>query len=272
MPCNDSSLCGIFKKECDGRMKITICDDSIEDLLNVEKLLLKYKELNPHAEYETEKYSDSGRLYHKLAETEYAEDSLSDLYILDMLMPVKTGIDLGKQIRKREKESIIIFTTSSDEYAMDSYQVHAVRYLLKPLAEEQFFEAMDYAFSCLTVNSMVKRELLYPVKTKEGIVTVPYSKIGYVENVSRVLHVHLTDGRIIKSVFIRKSFENETEALLGYRNFIQVHKSFVVNLQHVEKLTQESIIMENGEYVPVSKNKAAEVKRYYMMFVIDGFR
>lgn len=75
-------------------MKITICDDSIKDLLTIEKLLSKYKTLYPDKDFEIEKFSDPSRLSHKIL-----EGKLTDIYILDMLMPVQTGIDLGRQIR-----------------------------------------------------------------------------------------------------------------------------------------------------------------------------
>ena len=71
-------------------MKITICDDSIKDLLKTEKLLLKYKAMRPDRDFEIEKFSDPSRLSQKIS-----EGKLTDIYILDMLMPGRTGIDLG---------------------------------------------------------------------------------------------------------------------------------------------------------------------------------
>lgn len=105
-------------------MKITICDDSIKDLLTIEKLLSKYKTLYPDKDFEIEKFSDPSRLSHKIL-----EGKLTDIYILDMLMPVQTGIDLGRQIRMTSAENVIIYITASDDHALDAYGVHAVRYL-----------------------------------------------------------------------------------------------------------------------------------------------
>ena len=112
-------------------MKITICDDSIKDLLHTEKLLIKYKSLHPDKEFELEKFSDPSRLYQKIS-----TGKLTDIYILDMLMPRRTGIDIGNLIRMSGCESVIIYITSSEDYALDAYGVHAVRYLLKPIDEK----------------------------------------------------------------------------------------------------------------------------------------
>ena len=244
-------------------MKITICDDSIKDLLKVEKLLLKYKSLHPDKDFELEKFSDPSRLYQKIS-----EGKLTDIYILDMMMPRRTGIDLGNLIRTSGSENVIIYITASDDYALDAYSVHAVRYLLKPVDAHKLFEALDYALS----YTQVRTESMYLIKTKNGLLQTPYSKIEYIENVNRKQEVHLSDGEIIKSLFIRKSFEEETREAGKRRNFLQTHKSYLVNLDHVKQLTQDCVIMESGRRLPISRAKAAKVKREYLLFVSEKYK
>lgn len=178
-------------------------------------------------------------------------------------MPRRTGIDIGNLIRMSGCESVIIYITSSEDYALDAYGVHAVRYLLKPIDENRLFEALDYSFS----YAKLRVDSLCLIKTKEGLLQRPYSKIEYVENAGRKLEVHMTDGEILKSLFIRKSFEEETQEITAQRNFLQIHKSFLVNLDYVKQLTPDSIIMESGKRLPVSRAKAATVKREYLLFV-----
>lgn len=244
-------------------MKITICDDSIKDLLKTEKLLLKYKAMCPDRDFEIEKFSDPSRLSQKIT-----EGKLTDIYILDMLMPGRTGIDLGNLIRMSGCENVIIYITASDDYALDAYGVRAVRYLLKPVDESKLYEALDYALS----YTNVKTESMYLVKTKTGLQQRPYSKIEYIENVSRKQEIHMADGEIIKSLFIRKSFEEETLEVSRRRNFLQIHKSFLVNLDYVKQLTQDSMVMESGSRLPISKAKAAKVKREYLLFVSGKYK
>ena len=234
-------------------MKITICDDSIKDLLYTEKLLLKYKSLYPDKDFELEKFSDPSRLCQRIS-----EGKLTDIYILDMLMPRRTGIDIGNMIRTAGCESVIIYITSSD-----AYSVRAVRYLLKPIDENKLFEALDYSLS----YAKLKVDSLYLIKTKEGLLQRPYSKIEYIENAGRKLEVHMTDGEIIRSLFIRKSFEEETQEIAVQRNFLQIHKSFLVNLDYVKQLTPDSVILASGRRLPVSRAKAAGVKREYLLYV-----
>lgn len=244
-------------------MKIVVCDDDEEDLAKIERLLTSYRQANSNIKLDIEKFLDAETLYQKIQ-----TEDLADIYILDMIMSKKTGIDIGSEIRRIGRESVIVYITSSDDFAFQAYGVRAIRYLLKPVSEEQFFEALDYALSL----TKTEKELIYSVKTKNGLVAVPYSKIEYIENYSRVLNICLTDGELIKSIFIRKSFNEEIKEIAEDKNFIQVHKSFLINMRYVNKLTQKTVLMESGKSIPVSKNRAADVKKEYLLFVTEYYR
>lgn len=243
-------------------MKVVICDDCIRDLHNVEKLLEKYRESVAGIHFETEKFSDACILYDRISAGE-----LADIYVLDMIMSERSGIDIGSLLRSVGSKGVIIYLTSSDDFALEAYGVHAARYLLKPVSEKDFFEAMEYAMS----YNKVSEEILFPVKTKMGTVSVPYSKIEYIENYSRMLHVYLTDGETVRSIFIRKSFDEEIRQIAEYRSFLRVHKSFLINMNYIKKLEQSNILMEGGRRIPVSKTRAAEVKKEYLLFISECY-
>lgn len=240
-------------------MKVVVCDDSMADLEKMKGLLTNYQKKNKGIPFEIEYFMDSVELYHQIqAKVE------TDIYILDMIMPKRTGIDIGTLIRSTDKNNVIIYITTSDDFAFEAYGVHAIRYLLKPVREDLFVEALDCAVSSLSKKT---KNAKYTVKTKEGLVSIPYSKIEYIENYSRTLNVCLTDGRSIQSIFIRKSFADETRQITENDSFIQVHKSFLVNLRHVNKLAPANIIMDSGAIIPVSKARTADVKKEYLKFV-----
>ena len=243
-------------------MKIVICDDSIEDLLKIEKILLKYKKFYPNIDFEVEKFSNASQLYNNIQKNE-----LADIYILDIIMSGKDGIDIGQQIRKSSADNIIIYTTCSGDYALEAYDLHAVRYILKPVNENRIFEALDYALSYKNAG----KEASFLIKTREGLVQIPYSQIEYIENSSRTLEAHLTNSKIIKSIFIRKSFEEEISELIEDPMFIQVHKSLIINLKYIRKLAKNNVIMESGKNIPVSQKRAAVVKKEYLSFFSDYY-
>ena len=239
-------------------MKIVICDDSIEYLLKIEKLLFYYQDTHNGAKFEIEKFSDAAALYRKIQ-----QNDLADIYILDMIMADKNGIDIGNQIRRAGCNNAIIYITTADDFALDAYSVHAVRYLLKPISEHSFFEALDYALS----YAEVQKSPTYAIKTKDGLVSIPYSKIEYIENSSRILDVHLTNGQAVKSIFLRKSFDEEIREIICRPNFVQVHKSFLINLNYVKKLAANNALMETGETIPISKKRAADIKKEYLLYI-----
>lgn len=243
-------------------MKIIICDDSIEDLLKIEKLLLKYKKFYPNTSFEVEKFSDASQLYNNIQ-----NNQLADIYILDIIMSEKNGIDIGHQIRKSNSNNIIIYTTCSSDFALEAYEVCAVRYILKPINENKIFEALNYALSYINI----KKESSYLIKTKNGLVPVPYSQIEYIENSSRKLEAHLTNGKTIRSIFIRKSFEEEISELIKEAQFTQVHKSFLINLKYIKQLTKNSAIMESGKNIPISQKRAVAVKKEYLVFFSEYY-
>lgn len=243
-------------------MKIIICDDSIEDLLKIEKLLLKYKKFYPNTSFEVEKFSDASQLYNNIQ-----NNQLADIYILDIIMSEKNGIDIGHQIRKSNSNNIIIYTTCSSDFALEAYEVCAVRYILKPINENKIFEALNYAMSYINI----KKESSYLIKTKNGLVPVPYSQIEYIENSSRKLEAHLTNGKTIRSIFIRKSFEEEISELIKEAQFTQVHKSFLINLKYIKQLAKNSAIMESGKNIPISQKRAVAVKKEYLVFFSEYY-
>lgn len=244
-------------------MRIVICDDNLIDLDIIEELLRQYMEAREITGCYVEKFSDPSVLSQRMEDGEVA-----DIYLLDMIMSEKTGIDIGRQLRDMGCENAIIYITASMDYALDAYHVHAVRYLLKPLNQNDFFEALDHALAHMNVKS----DPLYLVKTKDGIIHVPYSRIEYIENVSRTLDIHLTDGERLTSIFIRSSFDKKIEPLVESKAFLQVHKSFVVNLIYVRKLANNYVIMDSGHKIPVSKTKTAAVKKEYLLFFSEQYR
>lgn len=245
-------------------MKLVVCDDSMEDLEKIKGLLAKYTQTNKSVRLETEYFKDSVELYRQIQAKMH-----SDIYILDMIMSRRTGIDIGTLIRSTDEKSVIIYITSSDDFAFEAYGVRAVRYLLKPVRQELFTEALDYAI--LSISRETK-DAVFTVKTKEGLVSIPCSKIEYIENYSRTLNICLTDGKNIQSIFIRRSFDEETRQIAENSSFLQVHKSFLINLYHVDKLAPGNIIMESGARIPVSKARSADVKKEYLKFVSEQYR
>ena len=82
----------------------------------------------------------------------------------------------------------------------------------------------------------------------------------------------MKSGEVIRSIVIRKSFDQEIEELVRDRNFLLVHKSYLINLNYVKKLDRNDVVMESGRRIPISKARAMDVKREYLLFVAEKYR
>ncbi len=238
-------------------IRIAVCDDCITQLKLMEGLLEHYrqerKELDPKAQL----FSSPDELIRQLD-----HGAIYDIFVLDMLMPQKSGIEVGKLIRARALPATIIYITAFPDYALEAFDVQAEQYILKPIDTKKLFEALDRAISRLAAT-----EKLYTLKISGGVVRIPFSQIVCAENVGRVLRLHLADGTTQDSVYLREPFESYLTALLACGDFVQVHKSFVINLWHAKKITAERLETDIGFVSPISRRHAATVKKRYLDYV-----
>lgn len=116
-----------------------------------------------------------------------------DLIILDVIMPLLSGIDTAKEIREDDSAVPIIFLTSSREFAVDSYDVKAFHYLMKPIVREKFFPVMDDFLKIF--NS---QKITFTAHTASGFCKIAIDDIDYLEAQDKQILVHMADGRTIE--------------------------------------------------------------------------
>lgn len=239
---------------------LAICEDNRQDMDAIVQLLGEYRDSFPEPDLAVSCFTDSEDLLNQIRSGKrYA------IYFLDVMLPGESGITLAKEIRLASPEAIIIFVTASKEYALDAFGVLAQRYLLKPVQRTHFFEALNFALK----QTRQKGIKIFPLKTSEGIASIPFKNILYVECASRVIHLHCINGVVLSSVFIRKNFEFEISALLDDPSFIQTHKSFAVNMEHVRQLKTHSFVMNEGTEIAIARKRQVEVKRRYLQFLSE---
>lgn len=189
------------------------------------------------------------------------------LVFLDINMPQKSGFDLLNEIDKRDFE--IIFVTAHNNYMLQAFQYSAVDYLLKPVDEDLLKQAVSRAAQ----KSETKQEagsletLLHNIAQKEnpakmklcisslkGFQVVEIQDIIYCEANSNYTNFHFTNRPLICT----SKPIHEYETLLSDQNFVRIHKSFVVNLQHVTEYIRGeggSVVLSNGQEIEVSRRK-----------------
>lgn len=233
-------------------INIAVCEDEKETQL----LIVDYIEnilKNISIEYEIKKY---------LSGEELLENNLKDIDILflDIKMEKLNGMDTARKIRKMGSEMEIIFITSLIDYVQEGYEVRAYRYLLKPI---EFEELKKHMLTCIK-DIETNKDSYIIIKNKSNTYKIYLNEIKYIEVQKKEMLIHT----INKNFYIRYSL-NKIEKELNLSRFIRCHKSFIVNLSHVENIKYNIAILESDEEVPISRYRYKEVKEKFLRFLGD---
>jgi len=186
-----------------------------------------------------------------------------DLLILDVVMPLITGIEIAMEIRERNNLCKIIFLTSSREFAVDSYKVNAYNYLLKPIRKEGFIPILEKA--CADITDEKEKGII--VKCKTCLTRVLLHNLEYTEVSGRTLFFHLTSGEVLESYGTMSQLENE---LLRDKRFIKPHRSYIVNLDCVHRITDKDIITFSNKPIRISRELYKNTKQAFIDYSFDG--
>lgn len=237
-------------------MRIAICDDVTTCRSEVAQLVTEY--IRQHDRAIDLTVYENGR---SLLEDVRRNGSF-DIYILDILMPLLNGIELGTRLRELDTDCKIFYLTSSPDYAIRASRVRIWEYLLKPVKKAELFPSLDAAFAVLTE----KREKGIVVKTSQSSVRLAFDRILYAELSKKSIHYHLTNGKIVESISIRTGFSEAVQELLRDSRFFMCSTSMVINLYHVEEVTNDTLRFQNGKCIYLSRHVSRELRSIWSNF------
>lgn len=235
-------------------LKVALCDDDAGQRAALSELLQTYALERPELAVKISAFSSGEEVLSAEAKGERFE-----LYVLDVVMPGMSGIDLGIKLRERGRTGAIVYLTVTPEYAVDSYAAQAFYYLLEPVSMERLSQVLDDAVASITRL----REACITVKTKECLRLVRLDRIRYVELTGRTACYHLTGIERVDSVTMRSSFQTEMAPLLANQGFFACGASFVVNFYYVTAIEKRCLIMEGGDRVPLARGLAAQIRQQW---------
>lgn len=176
-------------------------------------------------------------------------DSRTQLLFLDVGMPGITGIETARKINEMPQTIITLFVTSMVQYAIEGYDVHAFAFLAKPVRYPKFAEVVDSAIERLSQTG--SRRIL--VKQGQDTVIVPTSDIYYVESFAHRMKVALQNSELMTASSM-KDFEKDLEGC----GFFRIHRCYLVNCRHVTSVRDQRVILDNGDDIPLSKQRRQE--------------
>lgn len=241
-------------------MRIAICDDDRycrQDALDVTN---EYIAANDNKAIEVEVFSHADDLYEAATRC-----GGYDVYILDVVMPDTDGIQLGERLRAGGYDGIIVYLTSSEEFAVRSYGVRAFDYLLKPIDRERLFACLDEAKRAVEARS--GKSIL--VKTRESTVKLGFESILYAALDRRVISYHLTSGKTVETTQLRSTFSEAVAELLADPRFYPVGASMVLCLYHVTEIQADTVVLKGGIRLPLGKKAIREVRSAWCEYCLS---
>lgn len=196
-------------------------------------------------------YTDSSELYYALEE----ERKSYDLIILDIIMPKKSGVQIGKLIRNKLNDQFtsIAFISSNTKFAMELFRLQPLDFIIKPIQYKRVRKVIDLAYDRAMIN---RHKFTFEIQGVEY--RIPMSKILFIESNARKLVIHTVDNNY--NFYGR--LDSIYEELKSY-GFIHIHKSYLVNIAHISKIEYEKVQLDTGKILPISKNRRGMVRELW---------
>lgn len=171
-----------------------------------------------------------------------------------------SGLDIAKRIRKFRKDAVIIFATNYINYAPEGYEINAFRYLLKKDLSFKLEKYLEQAIQYLHKNSETIK-----FQTNGEIVDIPLARILYIEAQLHTVKIFVQDTRKTREYTFYSSI-GKLEEHLSEKGFLRIHKSYLVNMAHIQRYQFQKVELDNGLELSASKSRYAEQKEKYLFW------
>ncbi len=223
-------------------LKIAICDDEQSQIEYIESILGEWSH-NAGIKLIISAFSSAESFLFA-----YEENKDFDILLLDVEMGELSGIDLAKRIRRENNRAEIIFITSHFEFYGEGYEVDALHYLIKPIAGEKLKAVLEKAVD------KISSEPPHVIITCEGETMKLYeTEIIYVESFLHYISIHTKTGDIAREYRIKESISSFESKLSA--DFYRIHRSFLISLKNIVRISRTAVIMENGVELPLARGK-----------------
>ncbi len=221
-------------------ISILICDDLPEARATLHRYLRSYEQAHD-VELDLETAADGAELLAMWRPGRW------DMIFLDIFMPLIDGVEAARRLRKVDDKCEIVFATTSRQHGMEGYELHAMDYLTKPIAQQDVDDVMDWY-----IREKAEQRSELRVRTPEGEEIVRALDIRYIETRGHTCLIHTAE----QTITVRRGIDELSAGLDGA--FFRCHKSFLVNLRHVSEINRNMFLLDGGDSVPIS---AANVSR-----------
>lgn len=237
-------------------LHIAICDDQADQIQKIREASEKYfQNRKEHVDYQT--FENAFAFIEAVDKGDFF-----DIVLLDMCMPGILGTDVARELQDHHSRAEIIFLSTSDEFAVEAFEVKATDYLLKPFTQAQFSKAMDRAIAYIRQRNSAK--VIFRL-VGGGVRVEEIAQILFLESHGHVLEVYLADGSTLET---RKSGQEMKTDLdkLAPGQFVSPNKGYLVNLSAIHMIKTDYVEIQ-GHQIPLGKRKYRDFQEQYFQFM-----
>ncbi|MGN0482235.1 MAG: LytR/AlgR family response regulator transcription factor [Lachnospiraceae bacterium] len=223
-------------------IQIALCDDSSYMRKVTKERLLQYS-VQKNIELQIQEY-ETGE---QLLEVERSQEKQHDLIFIDYEFEEKgeNGLEIIRKLRKFQKNTKVIFLSSYPQVVFQSFEVDAFRFLVKPLEEEKLFQAMDDFLDLLTEE----RILTVKIDGENGL--IEEGSMTHIEGFGKSCILYFVNQR--DAVVCNETISSVEERLSDC--FIRCHKSFLVNMEHIDSYSRTGLTLDTGEKILIGRTR-----------------
>lgn len=224
-----------------------MCDDELPFAEQLRSFVMAYAKKR-RVELQAETFASAEELLEEIE-----NGAGFEILFLDIEMRKMDGIELGKKLRERSYQTLIIYVSGYDQYMRQLFEAEPFRFLSKPLKQEELENVLDKAFERI---SRFHREL-FTIRFGKNVVNLLCRDIVYLESNKRKAIVHTVRGEY---EYYHKLDEAEEELLAISADFVRIHKAYLVNMEHVEAFQYEKLALRDGTILSISEAHRANVR------------
>ncbi len=223
---------------------IAVCEDKEDDMAYIRSMLCQTRIPCDLTEY------TSAELLLSDMETEQKQ---FDIFILDIYLPGQNGVEAARRIRAANRNAVLIFLSTSEEFYREAFDLYAFHYLIKPVSLAELTEVLQKAAAMVAAP-----EETLQITFRGQNTILRHADMAYISSSNHALRFHMQDGQVYTSYGRLDELEKELASEL----FVRCHKSFIVNLLYVNRLAREGFYID-GTLIPISRSYAANAKKSY---------
>ena len=238
--------------------RIAICDDEKTEIVKTQEMLNNYRKAHPELDFEISIFENADKLLLKAQ-----EGYEPDLILMDIYMDGKTGIEATEELHEMGAKCRVLFLTTSENHALEAYQVDAIQYLVKPVSEAKLFSLLDKQIEVLDYE----KQKYVILETDNRTYRVMVRDIVYCESQRKKQYLYMMDGTHLCAHMPMTRLE---KIFQPYTEIIRIGKWYIINISHVESLNRQAVQMDNGQKLYLPRGAYQSLRKQYITYYTGG--